>query len=340
MPLAAARDPRLPVTLITGFLGAGKSTLLNALVRDPAFADAAVLINEFGNVGIDSALVRDIPGEVVTLPTGCVCCALRGEMIDALRDLHFSRVRGRVPEFSRLLIETSGLADPAPILATLLKEPVLASVYRIDGIATVVDGEHGEAHLDQRAEARAQAAIADRLLISKADRADAAALDRLKTRLAGINPLAEIVTMRHGEVAAALLTGCFDPARPLPPQRHHHDHPHDHGHHGHDHPHDHRDGIAATALSLASGWPRAALESRVRLFLSLNDGRVLRLKGIVRCADGALHALHGVRHVAYPAQPLDSCPPELENRVVLISDTPPEHLELLTGQPEENVIPG
>jgi G3E family GTPase len=206
-----------PVTLITGFLGAGKSTLLNAILRHPGFADAAVLINEFGDVGIDAALVRGVDGAVVTLPTGCVCCALRGEMIDALKDLHFKRARGEIPEFTRLLIETSGLADPAPILATLLKEPVLESVYRIDGIVAVADGEHGEAHLDQRAEARAQAAIADRLLISKTDRADAATVERLTARLERINPLAEIVPMRRGEVPPSLLLGCFDPTRARPP---------------------------------------------------------------------------------------------------------------------------
>lgn len=332
MPSSPARDPRTPVTLITGFLGAGKSTLLNAILRHPGFADAAVLINEFGDVGIDAALVRGVDGAVVTLPTGCVCCALRGEMIDALKDLHFKRARGAVPNFTRLLIETSGLADPAPILATLLKEPVLESVYRIDGIVTVADGEHGEAHLDQRAEARAQAAIADRLLISKTDRADAATVERLTARLGRINPLAEIVPIRHGEVPPDRLLGCFDPmrARPLPQPHHHH----------HDHPHDHRDGISANRLALAPGWPRAALESRIRLFLSLNDGAVLRLKGIARCADGALYALHGVRHVAYPAQPIESCPAEMENRVVLIADAPPKHSDLLSGTPDGTSMPG
>ena len=160
MPHRPARDPRLPVTLITGFLGAEKSTLLNALIRHPDFADAAILVNEFGNIGIDSALIRSVDGTVTTLAAGCVCCAMRGELITALKDLHFKRVRGEVPEFTRLAIETSGFADPAPIFATLLNEPVLASVYRIDGIVAVIDGEHGAVQLDCRAEAVAQAAIA------------------------------------------------------------------------------------------------------------------------------------------------------------------------------------
>ncbi|MGE4527413.1 MAG: GTP-binding protein, partial [Rhodospirillaceae bacterium] len=212
MPAPAA-DPRIPVTLITGFLGAGKSTLLNALLDSPGFAGSAVLVNEFGDVGIDSALIRAVDGNVVTLSTGCVCCAPRGELIDALKDLHFKRVRGRIAEFGRLVIETSGLADPAPILATLLREPVLAAVYRIDGIVAVIDGEHGAAHLDERNEARVQAAVADRLLISKTDRIGAAEVETLAARLRALNPLAEIIPMRWGEVPAEALTGGFDPAR-------------------------------------------------------------------------------------------------------------------------------
>jgi len=334
---APAADPRLPVTLITGFLGAGKSTLLNALLSRPGFAGSAVLVNEFGDVGIDSALIRAVDGNVVTLSTGCVCCALRGELIDALKDLHFKRVRGQIAEFGRLVVETSGLADPAPILATLLRDPVLAAVYRIDGIVAVIDGEHGAAHLDERNEARVQAAVADRLLISKPDRIDAAQTDALAHRLHPLNPLAEIMPMRWGDIPAEALSGGFDPARAAAfteaeehPHHDDHDHRHDHGHH---HLHDHRDGIAATVLPLAPGWPRAALESRIRLFLALNGGRVLRLKGIARCADGGLWALHGVRHVAYPAAPLAACPPEVEDRIVVISEEAPDAIDLITAPP-------
>lgn len=307
---------KIPVTLITGFLGAGKSTLLNALLRDPRFAGSAILVNEFGDIGIDGALVQGVDETVVTLSTGCICCAMRGEMITALRDLHFKRVRGDIAEFGRLVIETTGLADPAPILATLLRDPVAASVYRLDGIVAVIDGEHGEIHLDERAEARAQAAIADRLLISKADRATPDALERLSARLAEINPFAEIRTMAKGDAPAEALVGAFDPDR-------RHEPPPEGGS-------DHRDGIRSAGFPMPPNQPRAALASRIALFLMLNGGRILRLKAIARCDDGKLWAFHGVRHVAYPAEPVEDCPAHYENRAVVISEAPPEHPQLLT----------
>jgi len=309
-------NSKIPVTLITGFLGAGKSTLLNALLRDSRFAGSAVLVNEFGDIGIDGALVQGVDETVVTLSTGCICCAMRGEMITALRDLHFKRVRGEIDEFQRLVIETTGLADPAPILATLLGDPIAATVYRLDGIVAVVDGDHGDAHRDGRAEARSQAAIADRLLISKADRATPEDLARLRARLADINPFAEIRHMTLGDAPPEALVGAFDPDRNREP-------PPASGS-------DHRDGIGSVGFSLPPNQPRAALASRIALFLMLNGGRILRFKAIARCDDGQLWAFHGVRHVAYPAEPVDDCPKSYENRAVVISEAPPEHPQLLT----------
>lgn len=308
-------DPRIPVTLVTGFLGAGKSTFLNRLLRDPEFRGAAVLVNEFGAVGIDAALVRGVEEMVVTLATGCICCATRGEMITALRDLHFRRVKGEVPEFRRLAIETTGIADPGPIVATLLRDPVVAAAYRLDGIVAVIDGELGDAQLDAHAEARAQAAIADRLLVSKADRAAPGAIAALTARLAALNPLAEIRPMTLGDAPAASLLGAFDAARPraaLPVEGH-------------------GDGILTRNVFLPGGESVQAVERRIALFLALSGGRILRLKAIARCDDGGLWAFHGVRHLAYPAVEIEDCPGDMENRAVLIAEAEPDCLELLTA---------
>lgn len=314
-------DPRIPVTLVTGFLGAGKSTFLNRLLRDPEFRGAAVLVNEFGAVGIDAALVRGVEEMVVTLATGCICCATRGEMITALRDLHFRRVKGEVPEFRRLAIETTGIADPGPIVATLLRDPVVATAYRLDGIVAVVDGELGKTQLDDHVEARAQAAIADRLLISKADRAAPEVIAALEARLAALNPLAEIRAMTLGDAPAALLLGAFDAARPrttLPAQGH-------------------GDGILTRNVFLPGGESVQAMERRVALFLALSGGRILRLKAIARCDDGGLWAFHGVRHIAYPAVEIEDCPGDMENRAVLIAEVEPDCLELLTAPASASV---
>ncbi len=306
-------DARIPVTLVTGFLGAGKSTLINALLHDPRFSGAAVLVNEFGAVGIDAALVRGVDEMVVTLATGCICCAMRGEMITALRDLHFRRVKGEVPEFRRLIIETTGLADPAPIVATLLRDPIAAAAYRLDGIVAVIDGEHGADLLDARAEARAQAAIADRLLISKADRADPDALARLETRLEALNPFATIRLTTNGDAPPEAVIGGFDDARPRALE----------SVVAEDH------GVVAKSVFLPGGEPVVATASRIALFLALNGGKVLRLKAIARADDGNLWAFHGVRHVAYPPVEIEDCPGDMENRAVVIAEAEPENLALL-----------
>ena len=160
---------RLPVSLITGFLGSGKTTLLNRLLRRPEMADSAVIINEFGEVALDHLLVEPVTGEAVVLASGCLCCAVRGDLQDALRRLLVQRDRGEVPAFSRVLIETSGLADPAPVVQLLLNNPLLGHDLRLDTVVATVDGVGGLGQLEQYAEALKQAAIADRLLVTKTD---------------------------------------------------------------------------------------------------------------------------------------------------------------------------
>ena len=169
----------IPVNLITGFLGSGKTTLLNRLLKAPALANTAVLVNEFGAVGLDHLLLEAVDGETVILQSGCICCTIRGELADAIRALLSKRERGLVPRFTRLAIETTGLADPAPIVSTLIAEPVLRHHVRLGAIVTTVDAVNGFLHLADNPELAKQVAVADRLVITKSDLVDPDALGAL-----------------------------------------------------------------------------------------------------------------------------------------------------------------
>jgi len=184
-----AAEQRIPVTVLTGFLGSGKTTLLNKLLRRPELADTAVIINEFGEIGLDHLLVEKSDDEgMVTLNSGCLCCTVRGDLVRTMSELFLKRAKGEVTPFKRMVVETTGLADPAPILHTLMTDPLLASRYRLDGVVTTVDGVNGTSTLDNHEEAVKQAAVADRLLLTKSDIADAPKLSELKRRLHQLNP--------------------------------------------------------------------------------------------------------------------------------------------------------
>src|SRR5262245_42401110 len=199
---------RIATSVLTGFLGSGKTTLLNRLLRDPRCKDAAVLVNEFGEIGIDHLLVRNVDENILRTSTGCLCCAMRGDMIGTLRDLYARREKRMVPRFKRMLIETTGLADPAPILHTLMKDPLIATRFRLDGVIATVDAVNGARQLEQQPESVKQAAMADRLLISKTDLAEAEAIDALCARLGTLNPAAKLFTVIHGEIDPAVLLDC------------------------------------------------------------------------------------------------------------------------------------
>jgi G3E family GTPase len=197
-----------PVTVLTGFLGSGKTTLLNELVRSPLAKDSALIINEWGTVAVDHALVRQAAEDIVVLDSGCICCTVAGELMTTLRDLYFRRARGEVPPFRRVLIETTGLADPTSILHTLIQMPLVVARYSLAGVATTVDAEHGLATLAQHPESERQVAMADRLIITKTDRASTAALAALMARLQALNPGAAVHQAVHGKVAPeAILEG-------------------------------------------------------------------------------------------------------------------------------------
>jgi G3E family GTPase len=179
----------IPVNVITGFLGSGKTTLLRQLLGAPTLADTAVLVNEFGEVGLDHHLLQRLDGEVVLLQSGCVCCTIRGDLSVAIRDLYARRERGEIA-FRRLVVETTGLADPVPILSTVMGEPVIRHHFRLGNVVTTVDGVNGLQHLALQKESAKQVAVADRIVITKTDIADASGIAVLRARLSDLNPAA------------------------------------------------------------------------------------------------------------------------------------------------------
>ena len=237
-PVHPAPEP-VPVTVLTGFLGAGKTTLLNQLLRHPALVDTAVLINEFGEIGLDHLLVERLDGDTVLLNAGCLCCTVRGDLVKALRDLAVRIEQGHA--IRRVVVETTGLADPAPILQTLMSDPLVLYRYRLDGVVTLVDAATGMATLDAQAEAVKQAAVADRLVLTKTDLATAEQFAPGRG-CGALNPGAPLLNALHGDIEPEALLDCglYDATRKHPDVRRWLDaeawqaHDHHHGHHHHD----------------------------------------------------------------------------------------------------------
>ncbi|HEY1153985.1 MAG TPA: GTP-binding protein, partial [Pseudolabrys sp.] len=316
----------IPLTLLTGFLGSGKTTLLNTLLKDPALAGTAVIINEFGEVGLDHLLVEYVSDNMMLLQSGCLCCTMRGDLIDALETL-LRDLDNRRCTFSRVLLETTGLADPAPVLHTAMAHPYLVMRYRLDGVVATVDAINGAATLDAHPEAVKQAAVADRLVLTKTDMLDTperiAARDKLLTRLRALNPAAPILDAAKGEATATALlsAGLYDPERKIPDVKkwlaaeayaeigqdhgHHKDHAHDHDHGHHDHHHDpnrHDDRIRAFSLTSDKPIPGGTLEMFLELLRATHGPNLLRMKGIVNVAEmpDTPVVIHGVQHVFHP----------------------------------------
>ncbi|MFL2792887.1 MAG: CobW family GTP-binding protein [Paracoccaceae bacterium] len=306
-----------PVTVITGFLGSGKTTLLSALLKKEEMKNVAVIINEFGEVGLDHALVEHSDENIVELQNGCICCTIQGDLQKTMLDLIDKMTKGDISYFDKVIIETTGLADPVPIIHTLISSMDLQRIYTLDGVITVVDATNGEKTLDLQPEAVKQAALAERIIISKIDLIEKDKELSLETRLRAINPSIKIIKSSFGDVSISDLIdlGAYDPFSKSRDVKEwlaaesmdtHHDHDHDH-HHVNVNRHD--ENIEAFSMTSDKPVNMMAFGLFKDLLMAQMGPDLLRLKGIINIEGKDRPAvIHGVQHIFHPVHWLEKWP--------------------------------
>lgn len=298
------RGPRLPVIAVTGFLGSGKTTLIRALLDKPEGANTAVVVNEYGEVGIDNALLRSSSDVTVLLGNGCLCCNVRSDLQETLRGLFADRACGTVPSFERVVIETSGLADPGPVLQTFATDRGLGREFHLQALISVVDAVNGEGNIERMPEAKKQVALADRIVVTKTDLADAASTERVVERIASLNT-APIRIVVVGEIGPSFLLDelpSFQRGSDLPGTEHTH-------------------GLCSFSLSFEKPLPWANFEQAMAVLTALRGPDLLRVKGLVAVEEcrGPV-VVHFVQHVAHPPVELEDWPDgDRRSRLVFVT---------------------
>jgi len=307
----------LPATILTGFLGSGKTTLLNRLLSHEGMANTAVIVNEFGEIGLDHLLVETPDESMVLMDSGCLCCTILGDLVQTLQTLLAKRMTGAVPAFERVVIETTGLADPAPILHTLIADPDVTAYYRLDSVVAVVDAVNADSQFDTHFESVKQAAVSDRIVISKTDLAGEDTVSNVVARLAGINPGATIFQAVMGEIEPDRLFGADvvsvqARAGTISAWL---------GADAHDsrHSHHHDDGIRTFSVTRDRPIEAAGLELWLDLLASYRGPNLLRVKGLLNVA-GKPVVVHAVQHLFHPPLALEAWPDgDRRSRIVFIT---------------------